>query len=176
MSKATTTHYGVSISVTISGVNHCCGAHFMHDFRVSGGGTSKLTLGQKHNMYKDLMTKVVAECSGTLVAVDCVLNFGEWEDLGRGSSVWSQSASAGDISMENFCEYFDFERTAVSKNSNSGNLVGCFSLAINIPDPDNDDDVTKFTVDEPDFSDEPKKEAAPTADIESILAELDNFI
>lgn len=161
-------HYGVKIRVEFGDTPGCCGSHQIYKFSVNGN-VNELTMGQKHEMYKELMNYIVEPCSGVLNATDCVLRYGPWGELARASSQWKQSDSAGDISLEDFCEYFGFTRGPVARNRNSGNLVATWTLAIYHADPENPDKVDKFDPGTPDFSDEPKPGRCDGADAEELI-------
>lgn len=169
----TSRHYGVSISCTISSYPTCCGAQILRSFSV-GGPVNKLTMAQKHEMYKELMKKIVSGCFGVLVATDAVVNFGPFANLGRSTSQWKKSDSAGDISLEDFCEYFPFTKSGVALNKNSGNLVASYVLALRLADEQDPSNCTVFEVEEPDFSDEPK--TAASGDVEQIIAEINALL
>lgn len=170
-----TTHYGVTIYCEVNDYPGCCGASVLVRFGARGN-VDNLTMGQKHEMYKELMTKIRDRCPGVLVATDAIVNFGPFAELDRATSQWKRSDSAGDISLEDFCEYFKFTKSGVAKNRNSGNLVACYSLAVRPADEEDPSKSTVFHVDKPDFSDEPKPGNANDSDVEQIIREVNAFL
>jgi len=174
MSTVTVTHYGVTMTANIDSFPHCCGARILHGFRVDGpdGVINELTLEQKHKMYTHFIMEMAPQIPGIVVVADCVLNYGEWADLKRGSSQWKQGKDAGDISLEDFCEFFGFTRGPVAKNKNSGNLVASFSYNIWAADEDKNGKVAAREWKKPDFSDD-KRVKKQDANVEEILAALD---
>lgn len=174
MSNITSRHYGVTISLKKESYPTCCGANILRELSVSGTDTAiaELTTERKFKMYQDMMVDILAGSPGLLIAADCVINYGEWADLSRSTSQWKQSAGAGDISLENFCEYFEFNRSGVAKNKNSGNLVACFSLATNAAMED--DSVEPMVVDRPDFSDDEVPDVS--MDVKAIVDQINALL
>lgn len=174
---ATVNRYNVRMSLTVSSFPQCCGAKIIHGFNVSGSGTRKLNAEQKHKMYNELFRKVADSTQGMLVAADCVLDFGEWSGLSRsgggGDTNWIDSHTAGDISLEDFCKYHKFDVTAYAKNSNSGNIVATFSKAVYSVAADEEETVTMYYPNMPDYSDDVQTGGATsTADVSQVLEQL----
>lgn len=176
MSTITSTHYGVTISIMLESFPGCCGGRILRNLAVNGtpSAVDRLSMEQKHKMYAELFRKILKDSPGTIVAIDCVLNFGDWVELERSSSDWKQSGTAGDISTEDFCEWAGFERTAVAQNRNSGNLVACFSLATRPVTEDSPEECGTIEVEEPVFDDEPK--AKLPADVADIIKQINALL
>ena len=155
-------HYDVKMTVCSDSFPGCCGAKTLYSFTVQGS-TDKLTVKQKQDMYTHLFRELLPLQSGVLISADCVLqdlddvqlNGGESRGGGTESSSWvlEDNSSCGDISLEDFCTYMGFTRQTIGRNSNSGNLIGCFSLAVI------NDSGVKLAPEMPTFDDEEKAPA-----------------
>lgn len=181
MSTVSTQHYGVTMSIDVSSFPGCCGGTIIYGFNVRGS-TSNLTRKQKEAMYDELFIRAAKQYNsstgfpGVVVAMDCVLSFGDWEDLGRGggtvSTSWTVDAGCGDISLEDFCLYHQFEITSHSINRNSGNVVAAMTKAIR-PALEDGGEGDIYSPKKPSFSDEPKPEPKkPSADVKDIIESL----
>ncbi len=178
---ASITHYGVTMGLRRDSFPGCCGGSTIYGFTVSGN-TSNLTLERKHKMY-DALFRSLGSFSGVVVALDCVLNFGEWEDLDRsGGTVdtsWEmayENEEVGDISLEDFCIHHKFEITGHSVNQNSGNVVAAMIKPYR-PANEEGSAGSVYDVPAPDFSDdEPPKRTAPTEDVAAVAAQLRELV
>lgn len=169
--------YGVTMSVTVASFPGCCGGRTLYAFTVDGK-YQDLTVDQKKKMYDGLGRKAFSEVPGAIVSMDCVLDFGEWDDLHRGTgtsaSSWAVDEDCGDISLEDFCKYHGFDFTAHSINRNSGNIVGVMSKAIRKA-PDGRGDAEVYIPPAPDYSDDEtaeKRKASESANREEVIRRL----
>lgn len=168
-------HYGTTLRVYVDPFPSCCGAKIIRSFRVDE--ERNLNLEKKNKMYEALMNKILPHVSGLLVTADCVLNFGEWAELkrsgGGGNDRSAQTEEAGDVSLENFCEYFNMQRGPVARNNNSGNLVASFSMPRFIAKDDGS--YEEYNIAYPDFSDDDYKDPE-AADVSSIIAAIQSVL